>query len=137
MADFVNFLNKIPKEKHNYAYAKDKWTLMEVLIHIIDTERIFQYRALRFSRGDTTELPGFDQDIFVPESLAGKRSMESIVKEYAAVRLSTILLFENLTEANLEYSGVASSVPWTVGTIGFVICGHQQHHQNILEQRYL
>jgi hypothetical protein len=63
--------------------------------------------------------------------------MESIVKEYTAVRLSTILLFENMEKANLENSGVASGVPWTVGTIGFVICGHQRHHQNILEQRYL
>ncbi len=137
MAGFVEFLSSIPKEKHDFAYAKDKWTIKEVLIHIIDTERIFQYRALRFSRGDTTELPGFDQDIYVPESLAGKRTMESIVKEYTAVRLSTILLFENMEKANLENSGVASGVPWTVGTIGFVICGHQQHHQNILEQRYL
>lgn len=137
MEEFVDFLRHIPKGKYKYAYAKDKWTLMEVLVHIIDTERIFQYRALRFSRGDTTELQGFDQDNYVSESLAGKRSMETIINEYLAVRQSTISLFENLGEANLEYSGMVSGVPWTVGTIGFVICGHQQHHQNILKQRYL
>lgn len=137
MTDFVDFLKDIPREKYKYVYAKDKWTLLEVLVHIIDTERIFQYRALRFSRGDTTELQGFNQDNYVPESLAGERTMETIVKEYHAVRHSTILLFENLDEINLEYSGMVSGVPWTVGTIGFVICGHQQHHQNILKQRYL
>ncbi|MCG2461346.1 DinB family protein [Flavobacteriaceae bacterium F89] len=135
--DFIDFLDQIPKEKYGYSYAKHKWTVVEVLVHIIDTERIFQYRALRFSRGDTTELRGFDQDIYVPESHAGKRTMQSIINEYKAVRQSTISLFENLTEANLENSGKVSGVPWTVGTIGFVICGHQQHHQNILEQRYL
>lgn len=135
--DFVNFLEQIPKERYHYAYAKDKWTLMEVLVHIIDTERIFQYRALRFSRSDSTPLPGFDQDKYVPESSAGERTMESVIEEYLAVRQSTISLFENLNESQLELSGTASGVPWTVATIGFVICGHQRHHQNILEQRYL
>ena len=135
--DFVNFLERVPKEKCHFAYAKDKWTLMEVLVHIIDTERIFQYRALRFSRGDNTPLPGFDQDKYVPESLAGERTMESVIGEYLAVRQSAISLFGNLNESQLELSGTASGVPWTVATIGFVICGHQRHHQNILEQRYL
>ena len=135
--NFVGFLEHIPKERYHYAYAKGKWSLMEVLVHIIDTERIFQYRALRFSRGDNTPLPGFDQDKYVPESSVGERTMESVIKEYLAVRQSTISLFENLDESKLEFSGTASGVPWTVATIGFVICGHQQHHQNILEQRYL
>ncbi|WP_072990520.1 DinB family protein [Pseudozobellia thermophila] len=137
LKNFPQFIRSIPEGKMGYAYATGKWTVAEVLVHIIDSERVFQYRALRFARGDKTVLPGFDQDEYVPLSKAGNRSKESILEEYRAVRQSTIALFGNLEEEVLGYSGVASNLNWSVGALGLVICGHQRHHRNILRERYL
>ncbi|MEB8329193.1 DinB family protein [Flavobacteriaceae bacterium KMM 6897] len=137
MDHFVQQVKNIPEEKLNYAYGVGKWTILEVLVHLIDTERIFQYRALRFYRNDKTPLPGFDQDEYVPVSHANKRTRESIVKEYIAVRQSTIALFESFEDGELSRTGVASSSKMSVGAVGLIIAGHQKHHQAILESRYL
>lgn len=133
---FIDFVNKLPLEKLGYAYAPNKWTIAEVLIHLIDTERIFQYRAFRFSRNDKAELPGFDQDNYIEESNSLNRKKEDILEEYLAVRNSTIALFKNLGNEQLKRIGTASGLPWSVATLGFVISGHQKHHSNILLERY-
>jgi len=137
LENFPKFLGSIPDDKWSYAYAENKWTIAEAIHHIIDTERVFQYRALRFSRGDETSLSGFDQDVFVVGSGANKRSKSSLIAEYQAVRQSTIALFENLNLDALQLKGIASNLEWSVAALGFVICGHQKHHRNIIRERYL
>lgn len=135
--NFPEFLESIVEAKYKYAYAEDKWSIAEVIHHIIDTERVFQYRALRFSRGDNTELSGFNQDLFVLGADINKRSKASLIKEYQLVRQSTIALFEYFNEETLKLKGEVSQLEWSVGGLGFAICGHQKHHRNILRERYL
>lgn len=134
---FISFLRDIPSEKLNFSYADGKWTLSEILMHLIDAERVFQYRALRFARKDSTPLPGFDQDIYVPESNANQRSKDAIVSEYAAVRESSINLFKSFSDDELKRLGSASGSDMSVRALGFVICGHQAHHLKIIRERYL
>ncbi|WP_375324403.1 DinB family protein [Flagellimonas sp. GZD32] len=135
--DFLSLLDQIPENKLGFAYAEGKWTLAEAIVHIIDTERVFQYRALRFARNDKTDLPGFDQDIYVPNSNASSRSLESLRNEYEAVRDSTLALFSSLGETALLRVGVASGSRMSVRALGFIISGHQAHHARILKERYL
>jgi uncharacterized damage-inducible protein DinB len=134
---FVNFLKELPKGKLLHAYAAEKWTIAEVILHIIDAERIFQYRALRFARKDTTSLPGFNENDYVPTSNANTRSLNSLLNEFVAVRDSSISLFESFTEEMLKSLGTASNSPMSVRALGFVISGHQRHHQRIITERYL
>ncbi len=137
LGNFQEFIESIPDDGLLYSYQVDKWTIAQVLVHIIDTERVFQYRALCFSRGDSTPLPGFDQDIYAVHSMADRRSKESIMEEYKVVRKSTIAIFANLDRETLDKIGNASNMEWSVGALGFVICGHQKYHRNILRERYL
>jgi len=137
LQNFPNFIESIPSSKLSHAYQSDKWTIAEVLLHIIDSERVFQYRSLRFSRGDKTPLPGFEQDLYAPSSKAEKRTKESIIEEYRAVRQSTIALYKSFDTDTLQNEGIASNLSWNVATLGFVICGHQKYHRNILRERYL
>lgn len=134
---FIDFLKELPLEKLGYAYGENKWTVAEVLLHIIDTERIFQYRAFRFSRNDKEELPGFEQDAYIEESNSLNRKKEDILEEYLAVRNATITLFKNLGNEQLKRVGVASGIPWSVAALGFAISGHQKHHANILLKKYV
>ena len=135
--NFPQFIASIPEEKLHHSYGADKWTVLEVLGHILDAERVFQYRALRFARKDATPLPGFDQDIYVPTSGANERSKEDIIEEYKAVRGATISLFAQFDDEILHRHGIASGGKMTVAALGFMICGHQKHHRNILRERYL
>lgn len=134
---FPEFIESIPDDKLPFAYRPEKWTIAQVLLHVIDCERIFQYRALRFSRDDQSILPGFDQDSYAEKSKAESRSKESIIEEYKIVRKSTISLFANLDRTDLEKTGTASNLRWSVAALGFVICGHQKHHRNIIRESYL
>ncbi len=135
--NYPQFLESIPKDKLTYSYAEGKWTVAEILVHVLDSERVFQYRALRFARKDETPLPGFDQDVYVPSSGANQRSLKSIVEEYKAIRNSTLALYESFDEAILKRKGIASNAAMSVGALGFIICGHQKHHRNIIRERYL
>jgi len=131
------FYREMPEEKLEYRYEEGKWTPKEVLIHIMDTERIFAYRALRFGRGDETALPGFDQNIYVPPALANERSLGSLLDEYQAVREATISLFDSFTDEDLMREGMASDLPVSPLRLGYVIAGHEYHHIRILKERYL
>lgn len=135
--NFPKFLASIPDEKLLYAYAPGKWSVLEAIQHIVDTERIFQYRALRIARNDKTPLQGFDQDIYVPESAANSKSIADMIEEYKTVRASTLSLFAAFDEAILRRVGTASNSPMSVGAVGFIICGHQRHHRDIIRERYL
>jgi uncharacterized damage-inducible protein DinB len=132
-----HLIQKLPEEKLLFRYAEGKWTIKEVLIHIIDDERIYAYRALRFARNDKTELPGFDQDPYAYYSNANQRTADNIVEEYEAVRLSTIALFDNLSDDAMSRSGVANKNEVTVRALGYHIAGHELHHLNIIKARYL
>ena len=135
--EFAKFIRNIPEEKLHSSYALGKWTIAEVILHIIDAERVFQYRALRFLRNDKTPLPGFDQDLFVTHSNANTRDKDGLINEFNAVREASISLYHDLDNEDLVRSGIASNVEWTVGTLGFVICGHLKHHQRIIVSKYL
>ncbi len=130
-------LSDVTDEQANLAYGEGKWTIKELLVHILDTERIFCERALRFARNDKTDLPGFNHDDFVIASDATKRSLKSIMKEYKTIRKSTIALFKNFTPAMLEKSGTANKNKMTVLSVGYIIAGHDTHHRNVLVERYL
>lgn len=134
---FVEYTLGCSEKQLAFRYGDDKWTVAEVLLHIIDTERIFQYRAFRFSRKDATPLPGFDHNDYVKECEANTRTAEDIVTEFLAVRTSTIQLFKYMDTETLKYRGIASNMPWSVAALGFVISGHLKHHASILEERYV
>ena len=130
-------LASINEEKSNYAYAEGKWTLKEVLQHIIDAERIFNYRALCFARGEKQNLPGFEENDYALNSFAGNRKWDELVKEFWAVRQSTEYLFGSFNSTVLENVGTANSNTNTVSGIGFLTIGHCLHHQAIIKERYL
>ena len=135
--NFPEFLRSIPDDKWDYRYANGKWTTKEVLIHILDTERVFQYRALRFGRKDSVALPGFEQNDWAENCHADRYTPGQIIASYEIVRASTIDLFRTFTDADLKWRGVASGNSMSVGAIGFMICGHQRYHRDLLRERYL
>lgn len=131
------FYKQIPKEKHDYAYAEGKWTVKDILLHLIDTERIFSYRAMRIARQDKVELAGFEQDDYVIAGKASKRSLNSLIEEYKAVRHATITMFKTFSDKELESMGTASGSQISVRAIGHIITGHENHHNTVIKQRYL
>lgn len=135
--ELVKFFSVLKKKQLKYRYAPGKWSLKEILGHIIDGERVFCYRALRFARNDQTELPGFDENAFAAENRADQRKLKSLLAEYSAVRNATIELFESMNEEELMRSGVASGKTMSVRGLLYVILGHQLHHIGIIKDRYL
>jgi uncharacterized damage-inducible protein DinB len=131
------FILSLPREKLDARYAEGKWTIKEILAHVIDDERIYAYRALRFARNDATELPGFEQDAYAVYSGANRRGVESLLKEFAAVRRATVALFESLDEEALARSGVADGKRTTVRALAYHIAGHELRHVNVIKERYL
>jgi uncharacterized damage-inducible protein DinB len=135
--DFIRFVQNIPMDKFDYRYAEGKWTIKEIIQHIIDTERIFSYRALRISRNDKTPLPGFEENDYVDNTNANERNLQGLLTELSAVRYATLLLFKSFSEEQLARIGIASGNEISVRAIGFIIIGHQKHHQKVFEERYL
>ena len=135
--DFIKFVQNIPMDKFDYRYAEGKWTIKDIIQHIIDTERIFGYRALRISRNDKTPLPGFDENEYVENTNANNRGLQELLTEFSAVRHSNLLLFKSFSEEQLARMGIASNHPISVRAIGFIIIGHLKHHQRIFKERYL
>lgn len=127
----------LPEEKLHYRYAPGKWSIKELLVHMIDAERIFTYRALRFARKDRTELPGFDEGAYTEAAKADARDINSIIAEYTSLRTATIELFKSFDEEALNQRGVASGLEVSVRALGYVILGHEVHHQKIMRERYL
>ncbi len=136
-AHSLQLFQSIPENKHAYRYAAGKWSIKEVLQHIIDTERVFAYRALRISRGDTTPLPGFEQNGFNDAAKADRRSLADLIAEYQAVREANIQLFRSMTDDMLLLEGTASGYNVSTRAIGFMIVGHEKHHVGIVMERYL
>lgn len=132
-----NFFHRISEEKSGYAYAPGKWTLKELLQHLIDTERIFNYRSLAFARKETASLPGFEEDLYAENSFANERTWHSLIDELKALRLSTVLLYNSFNTDMLNHSGICNNKPNTVIALGFATVGHLSHHVSIIESRYL
>jgi hypothetical protein len=119
------------------AYAEGKWTVKELFQHMIDTERIMTYRALRFARFDKTPLPGFEEDEYAANAGVSHRTIKDLVDEFILIRSATIALFSSFNEKMLTASGVASGKTNSVLALGYVITGHQLHHYSILKERYI
>lgn len=134
---FLKFLEELPEAKRDYRYADGKWTVKEMLQHIIDAERIFAYRALRFARKDRTPLPGFDENEYAKNAIVSNRDWDNMVEEFRVLRKSTELMFASFSNEELELSGTASEKPVYVLGIGFIIIGHVAHHWDIIKERYL
>ena len=132
-----DFLPAISEEKSLHAYAPGKWTLRELLQHIIDTERILTYRALCFSRNEAAPLPGFEENDYAAASNGNQRSWESLTAEFVAVRKSSLFLFDSFTPEMLTRTGTANNNTFSVEGLGFILVGHFNHHKRIIEERYL
>lgn len=133
----IELYSNLTEEQSLFAYAEGKWTLKELLLHLSDTERIFQYRILAFARGEKAELPGFDEEEYTAHSFADKRSLDSLLEEYTLVRKSSQILVKTLEPSVLANIGTANGNQLAVETIGKLIVGHNYHHLNIIEERYL
>ena len=133
----VPFLKSIPDGKWNYRYAEGKWSLKEMLQHIIDAERIFSYRALCFARGEQASLPGFDENSYAALSKADRQTAEELILEFETLRKSIEQLFMSFDAEQLAAKGIANNKAISVNAIGFIIPGHVQHHVNIINERYL
>lgn len=129
-------LNVIPDAKADYAYADGKWTVKQLLQHIIDTERIFAYRALWIARKSEAPLSGFDENAFAANADVSNRSLQDLKNELITVRSSTQMLFDSFTEVDLQQRGISNTKEITVNAIGFITLGHLVHHNNVLKERY-
>ena len=134
---FRRFLESIPGKKHDRAYAEGKWTPRELLQHIVDCERVFDYRALRLARMDATPMPSFDEQAWGTHSGGRQRRWKDLVAEFRAVRASTEYLFDSLSDDQLRFVGEANGRPLNAFTVAYLIPGHVRHHMNIIRERYL
>ena len=135
--DLFELLKSIPAEKRDYRYADGKWTIKEVVQHMLDGERVFTYRALRFARKDDTPLPGFDENLFAQTANADKRNWNDLVEEFAALRKASEAMFGSFDTEQLDRSGIASESSTYVLGIGYIVAGHVNHHCGIIKERYL
>ena len=130
------FLNSFTEKQGNYSYANGKWTVKEVLGHVIDTEKIMAYRALAFARGEKQSLAGFEQDDYVAESNFNNRSLDDLINEFLTARESNIILFKSFDEEIFIRRGIASESEVTVLALIYIIAGHEKHHMKILSEKY-
>lgn len=136
-ADTLAMLENCTDTKLHYRYGENKWTIKEIIQHLIDAERILCYRALRFSRNDSSELPGYDENWFVEFSNANQREITDLLSEFHCVRSATISLFKSFNQEMLERSGIANESEMSVRAAGLIIAGHHWHHLNVIRERYL
>lgn len=134
---FNSFFNSVPNEKREFRYAEGKWSVKEVIQHIIDAERVFTYRALRFARKDETPLPGFDENNYADNANTDNRKWDDLIEEFNALRRSTEILFNSFNEDQLNAEGIANDNSVSVLAIGFIIAGHANHHITVVKERYL
>lgn len=125
------------EEQLRFRYDEDKWSMKDILMHLMDTERVFVYRAMRFARQDKTPLPFFDENEFAQQAQADKISTSKLLREYNACRNLSIAFFNNLTQQQLKRTGIASNYSMSVRACAWIILGHELHHRRIIEERYL
>lgn len=129
-------IQQLTPEEASYYYAEDKWSVKEVIGHLIDTERIMAYRALCISRGETTPLPGYDQDQYVARANFDERSLQNLSTEYDTLRNANISFFNSLSKEQTMQQGTANNETVSVRALAYIIAGHEQHHLNILDEKY-
>lgn len=134
---FLSFIKSIPESKAEYAYAPEKWTIKQVINHVIDTERIFSYRALCFARGEKQTLPGFEENDYAANANLEHTDLLTLAQEFDVVRRATIFLFKQFGEKELLFPGTMASGKANALSLGFTICGHGKHHVNVMKERYL
>ena len=132
----LSLFNSSEEVNLQFSYAEGKWTIAQVLQHMLDTERIFQYRALCISRKDSSSLPGFDQDRYVANSKANERTLSGLLDEYKAVRNSTISLFKSFSVDMMKSVGLSNGQDLSTGSAGFIIAGHEKHHLKLFRLNY-
>jgi hypothetical protein len=130
-------LGSIPESRAGFRYAPDKWSIRELVGHVIDTERIFAYRALRFARNDKTPLPGFEQDGYISNASFDAHPLNELAEEFESVRRSTLFMLKHLDEEAWIRSGTASDAEVSVRALAYILAGHELHHRRILSDRYL
>ena len=135
--DVIHFFQSIPQDKLSYRYAEGKWSVKEVLQHLIDTERIFMYRCFRISRHDNTALAGYDQDVYVEPSNADEKSIESLLDEYRVTRDYSSNLLNSLSDVDLKYVGNSNGGPMSGRAAAFTILGHEIWHIEVIKNKYL
>lgn len=133
----LELFGQITPDKENHKYAPGKWTTKEVLKHIIDCERVYAYRALRFSRFDDTELPGFDENKYIAAIKGIELNLNDLREEYLSVRKSSVTLFKSITDEMLHFKGRANKVEISARAIGFMTVGHNLHHLHFIRSKYL
>lgn len=133
----LSFLRAIPEARWDYRYAPDKWSVRQIVGHLADGERVFQYRAWRFSRADRIPVPGFDENLYVANAPFENVSMPDLIDEFEALRRASILLFGSMTEEAMARRGIANEHELSVRAIAFIIAGHVTHHLGVLRERYL
>ncbi|HNE29419.1 MAG: DinB family protein [Saprospiraceae bacterium] len=134
--DAVSLLGGMPEEAGNYAYEPGKWTVKQLIMHLIDTERVFSFRLLSFMRADRIALPGFNQDFWMEEVHVTDRTIKDLLKEWKAVRDNTLFLLAQCTEPQSRFIGMASNWKVSVRAYFYIIIGHQLHHMQVLQERY-
>ncbi len=137
MAETDTLAGSLPPDKLTYRYAEGKWTVKDILVHLTDAERVFVYRAMRFARNDATDLPGFDENLFVENAGANTRNIASVMAEFAAQRAATIAFLNSLDTATWQRYGTANGAMNSVSGFMCVIYGHHRHHLNVFRERYL
>ncbi|HPI54887.1 MAG TPA: DinB family protein [Chitinophagaceae bacterium] len=137
MLDIEKTLLNLPETSLQFSYAPGKWTIRDILQHLIDCERVFIYRAMRFSRKDTTPLPFFDENEFALQANANVKPIRKLIKEYKTTRLASLAFFSNLTTAQWKLKGIAGSTPTSVRACAWILCGHERHHWKVIQEKYL
>ena len=132
-----DMITAMPEEKGEFRYAEGKWSIKELLGHLIDGERMFSYRVLRISRGDETPIEGFEQDGYIENAHSNQRSFAEILEEFSLLRRANMILFKNLTDEDWSRLGTASGATVSVRALAFIMAGHIEHHLGILKERYL
>ena len=121
----------------DYAYAEGKWTVKDIFQHLIDTERVMNYRALSYARNDIKQLPGFNENIYAQHVSTKRRSLKSLINELKLVHKSSIALFKSFDKKALQRKGIMFNSEMSVLSVGFVLAGHQKHHLGVIKERYL
>ena len=135
--EWATMLKQTPEAQGGYRYASGKWSLREVVLHVIDAERVFGYRLLWFARGSGTELPGFDENAWVPAGGAEQRTVADLAAEFAATRRATIAMIKTLPDDAMQRRGTANGKEISARALAWIIAGHTAHHEKVLKERYL
>jgi hypothetical protein len=135
--EFIDLLKNVDETKGLYSYEEGKWSIKELISHVIDAERVFAYRAMSFARNDKTNLAGFDDHLYAANSGANDRTMSDLLDEFRILRQASIALFNSFSDEMMSRSGTANDIGIDVESLAYLIAGHCTHHENILRDRYL